>query len=67
LFSDGYPDQFGKVTNRKMGIKRMRTLLEETANLSLAQQGLQLEAELNTWQQDAPQTDDILVLGLEVR
>jgi serine phosphatase RsbU (regulator of sigma subunit) len=66
MFTDGYPDQMGKLTKRKLGIKRMRTLLEETHALSLAQQLQRLEQEMKEWQQDEEQTDDMLVMAWQV-
>ena len=66
MFTDGYPDQMGKLTKRKLGIKRMRTLLEETHALSLAQQLQRLEQEMKEWQQDEDQTDDMLVMAWQV-
>jgi serine phosphatase RsbU (regulator of sigma subunit) len=66
MFTDGYPDQMGKLTKRKLGIKRMRTLLEETHTLSLAQQLQKLEQEMKEWQQDEEQTDDMLIMAWQM-
>ncbi|MBX3101207.1 MAG: SpoIIE family protein phosphatase [Bacteroidetes bacterium] len=66
MFSDGFPDQMGKTSKRRLGIRRVRTLLEETASGSLLQQHKRLEQELQEWQQDEEQTDDMLIMAWQV-
>lgn len=66
LTSDGFQDQFGGPNDKKFMIKKLKDLLIETANLSLEKQGEILSSEFEAWKGDGPQTDDVLVLGVEI-
>ncbi len=67
LFSDGYTDQFGgDESNKKYGSRRFKEFLESLQSQSLAEQKARLEAELDTWRGQTEQTDDILVIGLQI-
>ncbi|HAA16424.1 MAG TPA: hypothetical protein DCE41_33855 [Cytophagales bacterium] len=66
VYSDGYRDQFGGPEGRKFNAKPFRELLEQTAGGSLASQYRELSQSFEDWKGSHPQTDDILVLGLEV-
>ncbi|MGF1533781.1 MAG: SpoIIE family protein phosphatase [Bernardetiaceae bacterium] len=66
LYSDGFQDQFGGEDNCKYLSKRFRDFLIQHSHLPM---GLQKEAllhELHTWRKDRQQTDDILVIGIQV-
>ncbi len=63
MFSDGFPDQFGGVKNRKFGYKRFRQmLLHLTTKKELHTENF-LEI-LKKWQGDEEQIDDITLLGI---
>ncbi|HAA13011.1 MAG TPA: hypothetical protein DCE41_15500 [Cytophagales bacterium] len=66
LYSDGYQDQFGGPEKRKFLTKRFRNLLIEISQMPWEKQQSHLEETLSSWQGKEPQTDDILVVGLEV-
>ena len=66
LISDGFQDQFGGENDRKYNTTRFRELLLRTSTLPMQDQGLQLGKELNSWKGQNRQTDDILVLGVEI-
>jgi len=68
LFSDGYQDQFGGLENRKFMTKRFRNLLFEHYQKPLSNQKQILETTLNDWIKigDEKQTDDILIIGIEI-
>jgi serine phosphatase RsbU (regulator of sigma subunit) len=66
LFSDGVTDQFGGENYRKFTPKRLRQLLTRVQNLSVKEQLPVLEQEINTWRADNEQTDDMIVLALEI-
>lgn len=68
LFSDGYQDQFGGESGRKMTGKRMRKLLSETAHLPAQKQLMKIEGYFWEWMTlaDERQLDDILVMGFRV-
>jgi serine phosphatase RsbU (regulator of sigma subunit) len=65
-FSDGYWDQFGGPNNKKYMKKRFRELLQSTANVSIAETEEKLNRELNEWQGEHQQNDDILVIGVRI-
>jgi ligand-binding sensor domain-containing protein/serine phosphatase RsbU (regulator of sigma subunit) len=65
LFSDGYADQFGSETGKKMMTKRFKQLLKENRNLSMPEQGLFLENYFKEWMGSTnEQVDDVLIIGL---
>ncbi len=64
LFTDGFQDQFG--TDGKFMVKNLRKLLEESASSPLTEQRDYLLTQLRAWQGDEPQTDDVLIFGVEV-
>lgn len=67
ISSDGYQDQFGGPHDKKMMGKIFRSILKDTCSSTTAQdKAALLDDFLKEWQQDNPQTDDILVIGFEV-
>ncbi len=64
IFTDGYQDQFGE--KGKFMVKNLRMLLSDMANEPLSKQNQSLMAKLKDWQGGEPQTDDILIFGLQV-
>jgi|GEM_PF-5837965 len=67
LFTDGITDQFGFCDNRiqKYNYRRLRELLMKVRLLPIADQKVAIEKELKDWQQDTPQTDDQLMVGIK--
>ncbi|MEN2993337.1 MAG: SpoIIE family protein phosphatase, partial [Bacteroidia bacterium] len=65
LFSDGIPDQLG-VDNRKFSLGRLRSFLQFNQYLPLSEQLTLLQQALKQWQGRNPQTDDRLIIALEV-
>lgn len=66
LFTDGYADQFGGKSGRKMKSKAFRDLLLKNSELSMDQQKLALSSYLEDWMEKREQIDDITVLGLRI-
>lgn len=66
LFSDGYMDQFGGANDEKMNISRFKALLSNLSTVSMNNQKQEFENTLNNWRGNTPQTDDVLVIGVEV-
>lgn len=67
MFSDGYADQIGGPENKKMFAQPFRDLLQSVSQLLVNKQKDKLENNLITWQGIQNQTDDILVLGIQVQ
>ena len=66
LYSDGFSDQFGGAKGKKLKSKEFRKLLFELAKLSPAKRKASLESIFSDWKGGFEQTDDIMVLGLEL-
>ena len=66
MFSDGYADQFGGLNTKKFKNKNLKALLLEIHNLPLEEQRNRLESEFLNWKGKNPQTDDVLILGLQL-
>jgi len=66
LFSDGYKDQFGSPTGRKLGAKAFYALLQRIARLSPEAQQKQIEEFFFNWKRERPQVDDVLVVGFRL-
>lgn len=67
MFSDGIIDQFDSFDNEKVTRKRFEKLLKTFYVKSIADVEQEMLNFLNTWQGGTPQTDDILILGIEVK
>jgi serine phosphatase RsbU (regulator of sigma subunit) len=65
LFTDGYSDQFGELTNKKLKFKYFKKLLESVANLSMDDQRERLENVFLEWKGSVPQVDDVLIFGFQ--
>ncbi len=64
LFTDGLQDQFGGQDGKKFMIKRFRDLLVEIQSLSMKDQKIRLDKEMDIWQGKYEQTDDMLLIGI---
>lgn len=69
LYSDGYTDQFGgpKIAQggKKFSKRKWRELLLSITDLKMKEQLEFLDYAHNNWKQEIPQTDDIVVIGIE--
>jgi serine phosphatase RsbU (regulator of sigma subunit) len=65
LFSDGYVDQFGGSENKKFMYRRFRYLLMTIYNFPINDQKSILEENIKTWMGNAPQVDDMLIIGFK--
>lgn len=70
LFSDGYTDQFGGPDGRKFMRKRLRQLLLDIHQLSMAEQQRILRDTFHSWRQTKDyfynQVDDVLLIGIRI-
>lgn len=66
LASDGYQDQFGGPDDKKFMSKNFKNLLEEISVKPMSEQKNILESSFRGWKKETPQTDDVLVIGVEV-
>ncbi|MBL4669239.1 MAG: SpoIIE family protein phosphatase [Flavobacteriales bacterium] len=66
LYSDGYQDQFGGENNKKIGTKKVISLIEKKQKLTLQQQKHFFKKYLKDWKAKEEQIDDILFMGFEI-
>lgn len=66
VFSDGFCDQFGEMTDKKFKYKRFRELIESVQGLKMKQQKLVLEKTFNDWKGKTQQVDDVIVFGFQI-
>ncbi len=66
LMSDGMIDQFGGPDNKKFGLTRLKSLLATNIENNLSQTIKELKFSLNTWFNGQEQTDDFLMIGLDL-
>jgi len=66
LMSDGVMDQFGDELNEKYNVTRLEHLLLRIEKDPMPAQKSKIENELKDWQGNQPQTDDILLIGLNL-
>ncbi|MEM9023772.1 MAG: hypothetical protein AAGB22_08515, partial [Bacteroidota bacterium] len=66
FFSDGLPDQFGGPTKRsKYSPRRIREVVTERAEGSMASLKQFFETDFTTWKGDVNQFDDVLMIGIK--
>jgi len=66
LFSDGFSDQFGGSKNRKYMIRNFKKFLIKISRLSIENQKIEIEKELNNWKGNNEQIDDICIMGVQI-
>jgi serine phosphatase RsbU (regulator of sigma subunit) len=66
FFSDGYADQFGGPKEKKFMTKQFKNVLQRTSRFSMQTQQLELERIFVEWKSNTEQTDDVLLLGIEL-
>ncbi len=66
LASDGFQDQFGGEHNKKFLVKNFRNLIQNISQEPIDKQSAILLNILNVWKGNNKQTDDIIVIGIEI-
>lgn len=66
MFSDGYADQFGGPSAKKLKYNQFKKFIIESMFLTMEEQKIYLEQKLNEWQGDLEQVDDVLVMGVRI-
>ncbi len=67
LFSDGVVDQFDSSGEKKFMRKRLKETLLSCNTKDIQERGQHIEQTLNDWMRNAEQTDDITLLGLDIK
>jgi len=66
LFSDGYQDQFGGDHDKKIGSKKLLSLIVNNQELTLEQQQEFFKDYFIKWKGEGHQIDDLLFMGFEI-
>jgi PAS domain S-box-containing protein len=66
FYSDGVQDQVGGPEGKRWGTRAWLEYLRDLQNLPLPQQKQILEDTIHSWQGENQQTDDILIIGIEI-
>lgn len=66
MCTDGYADQFGGRKDKRMQTKNLIKLIQSTLSLGFREQEKLLSEWLEKWQGRLKQTDDILLVGIEL-
>jgi serine phosphatase RsbU (regulator of sigma subunit) len=66
LFSDGYADQFGGPSGKKMKYRALRDILLESASLSCSEQSALLHKKFDEWKGNLEQVDDVIITGIRI-
>jgi sigma-B regulation protein RsbU (phosphoserine phosphatase) len=66
LFSDGFADQFGELTDKKFKHKHLKRVITSMYGMPMTKQRKILENTFNDWKGNTQQIDDVLVLGFQI-
>ncbi|HBE40259.1 MAG TPA: hypothetical protein DDW27_03495 [Bacteroidales bacterium] len=66
LYTDGFSDQFGELTDKKFKHKQLKKVIESVAGLPLNRQKEYLEDTFYDWKGNSQQIDDVLVFGFRI-
>ena len=66
LFTDGYADQFGGDTGKKLMTKNFKKLLLSVCNKTMEEQKIEIKNTFEMWKGAYEQIDDVLVIGVKV-
>ncbi len=65
LFSDGFADQFGEMTDKKFKHKHLKRVIVSMAGMPMAKQRESLRSTFNEWKGNTQQIDDVLIFGFQ--
>ena len=66
LFSDGFSDQFGELTDKKFKFKHLKRIIHSFEQQPMSQQKQNLENAFNEWKGSTQQVDDVLIIGFQI-
>lgn len=66
MFTDGYMDQFGGDSNKKLNKSKFKQLIHSLSQDSLTEAKTKFEDYLKSWMGPNPQVDDILIIGAQL-
>lgn len=66
IFTDGYADQFGGSSGKKLSKKKFREFLLSVNSSPMQEQARAIEQYYDAWKGEQDQLDDILVIGIRI-
>jgi serine phosphatase RsbU (regulator of sigma subunit) len=66
MFSDGFADQFGEMTDKKFKHKHLKRVILSMSGLPMSKQKKILENTFDEWKGSTQQIDDVLVFGFQL-
>jgi serine phosphatase RsbU (regulator of sigma subunit) len=66
LFTDGFADQFGEVSDKKFKYKHLKRIIHSFEELPMSEQKQHLENAFIEWKGNTQQIDDVLVIGFQL-
>jgi len=66
LFTDGYADQFGQITGKKLMRKNFYKILQQASSLPCIKQYDVVAETMHNWKGTQEQVDDMCVIGLKI-
>lgn len=66
LFTDGFADQFGGPSGKKLKYKLLKEILLDISSLSVTEQKEKLNNAFHEWKGDYDQVDDVCLIGIKV-
>ena len=67
LSSDGFQDQFGGAQDKKFMSRNFNKLIEKSSSQPIADQKKTIEKTFSEWCKNTSQTDDVCVLGFQIK
>ena len=67
IFSDGYIDQFGGESGKKLKTPNFRKFIQKNASKKLSTQGKLLADNFEHWRRDMEQIDDVCIIGIKLK
>jgi len=66
MFTDGYTDQFGGPSGKKLKLNRLQNILDDIHNRDMGEQHRVIKENFDLWKGGAPQIDDVLMIGVKI-
>ena len=66
MFTDGYTDQFGGPTGKKLKMNRLQTILDDIYNRNMSEQHRVIKENFDLWKGNISQVDDVLMIGVRL-
>jgi len=66
MFTDGYTDQFGGPSGKKLKMNRLQNILDDIHTRSMEEQYRVIKENFDLWKGHNPQVDDVLMIGVKI-